>query len=963
MHTIPRSVRVALVVLVAGILGDRSIAHGPMLLEGSVLRFDGALSLLVGLVLGPWPAVVTAVLATVRSSIEVGSAQMTLLAVAEVLTVVALVRRRRWQPVLATAAFWFAIGLPAILVVQVLVLHHDPSAVTLVMAKQPLNGLVNTIIATLLAAQPAVSALLRGSATSAGESRLQEQIFHTFLPLAVVPVLILGFGLGRVFAAYAEREELTALHEHSTRLARQVAEYVREHQDALASAALLVETTQSVGGEVTTGLLATHGLHRGFLTMLVADREGMIVAGSSRLNDRGTPESNPGRRSVADRDYFRVPMATGHSFTSDVFLGRGFGSDPIVALSAPLRSRGGLSGVIEGSLDLRFLGQLAGTYVPADRSAVIVDDRGRVVVTTGPHGAALLSNVAGSPWMASAALGQQTHYEYEANMGLATRFLAGSAAVDGMPWTVYARVPVRVTQEPIANFYRVTMAGALLMLLIALPLANLAAERVTRPLGRLLEATSETQPGRTVRVPDVGSSAPVEVRQLAVDLGAMLERLQENQARLESALAAREHANAQLEATLEELDSRVRARTDDLARATTRAEQANRAKSEFLANMSHEIRTPMNGVIGMADLLLQEPLAARHRQRVETIRSSGQILIGLINNVLDMSKIESGSLEISPEPTRLRDLVQTTVQCVEPLATGKSLALRAEIDPVLPVAAALDGLRLGQVLLNLVTNAVKFTERGDVIVRVRLVPGAGPGTRILFEVQDTGIGISPERLARLFKPFEQGDASITKRYGGTGLGLAISKRLVEMMGGRLWCESTHGEGSQFFVEVPLVEAVAPAPLPAPVPHGSLADDRTLRVLLADDHFVNQQVIAHLVEVMGHQVHVVENGQQALDAVARSVYDVILMDLQMPVMDGLEATRHIRTAHGAAPWIVALTAHALDEHRQQCLAAGMNDFVSKPVQLTDLRQALVRVPAPTGSTAPAIDVPLDSQTLS
>jgi signal transduction histidine kinase/ActR/RegA family two-component response regulator len=705
-----------------------------------------------------------------------------------------------------------------------------------------------------------------------------------------------------------------------------------------------VESTQSARGDVTGALLAAHGLHRGFLTMLVADHQGWIVAGSSRVNDRSQPEQNSGGRTVADRPYFREPARTGRPFTSEVFLGRGFGTDPIVALSAPLHDRQRrFTGVIEGSLDLKFLGQVAGTYVPAERSAVVVDDRGRVVASTGPHGATLLRDVSKGPWVSSAARGGRTHYEREPNMGFPTRFLVGTAAVQGVPWTVYARVPVRVVQQPIADFYRVTMAGALLMLLIALPLANLAAERVTRPLERLLEATAGAEPGTTTNMPDMGAAAPTEVRQLAEDLGAMLERLHENQAQLQSALSAREDANAKLEATLSELDARVKARTEDLARASARAEQANRAKSDFLANMSHEIRTPMNGVIGMADLLLQDTLAPRHRQRVETIRSSGQILIGLINNVLDMSKIESGSLEIAPEPTRLRDLVQVTVQCVEPLATGKSLTLRSELEPGLPAAAQLDGLRLGQVLLNLVTNAVKFTERGGVTVRVRRVPGLHGEDRLLFEVRDTGIGIAPERLSRLFRPFEQGDASITKRYGGTGLGLAISKRLVEMMEGRLWCESVLGEGAQFFVEVPLRAAEAPADPGPPRELAPAEATRALRILLADDHFVNQQVIAHLVEVLGHQIHVVENGQQAIDAVARTNYDVVLMDLQMPVMDGLEASRRIREAHGAHPWVIALTAHALDEHRQQCLAAGMNDFVPKPVQLNDLRQALGRVP--------------------
>ncbi len=370
------------------------------------------------------------------------------------------------------------------------------------------------------------------------------------------------------------------------------------------------------------------------------------------------------------------------------------------------------------------------------------------------------------------------------------------------------------------------------------------------------------------------------------------------------------------------------------------AQESSQLKSQFLANMSHEIRTPINGVMGMSGLLLETRLTPEQREYAESIRLSAETLLTIINDILDFSKIEAGKMELEVLEFDLGALLQEVVKTTVYAARTKSLPLVLEELPRLERALRGDSARIRQVLLNLVTNAIKFTDEGKVSIRVRVESDAGDRTCVRFEVSDTGIGIPQAALGRMFKAFSQADASTTRRFGGTGLGLSICKRLVELMGGDIGVESHEGRGSTFWFRLNLQKGSILNPEICELPSRPEAARAYLgrRVLVAEDNTINQKVIARQLEKLGLHVDVVANGSEAIDALRNIPYDIVLMDCQMPELDGYEATGIIRKSE-SMPFreipIIALTANAVKGDRERCIAAGMSDYLCKPVKLTEL----------------------------
>lgn len=439
-----------------------------------------------------------------------------------------------------------------------------------------------------------------------------------------------------------------------------------------------------------------------------------------------------------------------------------------------------------------------------------------------------------------------------------------------------------------------------------------------------------------------GRQCPVLMTAGAVEVGSErfrvlsfvdIRTIKDSQDRLLHAQTKLREANARLQEAI--------TRAEESART---AESANAAKGTFLAMMSHEIRTPLNGVVGFTGLLLDTKLTEEQQGYARTILASADTLLALINDILDFSKIDSGRLDLERVPVVLEECVRATEDLVALSADEKGLALRIRLAPGLPRAIWGDPTRIRQILLNLASNAVKFTPRGLVEISVDL---ERPGV-LHFSVKDTGIGIPAGRLETLFEPFMQADASTTRKYGGTGLGLTISRRLAEMMGGRLWVESVVNSGSTFHFSLPFVEAGTGRPREAGAP-GQEAGSRVeaalpLRVLIAEDNPINQKLAAILTRRLGHNPEVVADGLEAVEQARCGGYDVILMDYQMPGIDGTEACRRIRAEEAATPgrqraWIVAVTANMLEEDRARAMEAGMDGYLTKPMRPDALAKAL------------------------
>ncbi|CAM8621166.1 nitrogen regulation protein NR(II) [Comamonadaceae bacterium] len=434
------------------------------------------------------------------------------------------------------------------------------------------------------------------------------------------------------------------------------------------------------------------------------------------------------------------------------------------------------------------------------------------------------------------------------------------------------------------------------------------------------------------------------------------------------ALALRQRRQEQERQALEDL-------THELREAHFRAEAANRGKSQFLANMSHELRTPFNGMLGMMSLLESTPLTTAQTDYIKTAKGSANHLLTLLNDILDVSALESGKMTLNPEPVQLSALLNEVNALMHPLASEKQLKFSIVVQAELPAWVLADATRLKQILFNLVNNALKFTDHGGVTLTIVSRPRTDGNTGLAFLVEDTGIGMDDHVLSRLFQRFYQVDGGLARKFGGTGLGLEISQTLARMMGGAIEVESTLGKGSVFTLHLPFTTCPAPPATGAPVsiqsfskpataaapantpgseaiapPAGAQAPLNALRVLVVEDHPVNRKFVGILLDKMGCKATFCENGQLAVEVAEREMFDLVLMDVHMPIMDGLTATRTIRAMAGpiAQVPIIVLTADVMNDAKDQALAAGVNDFVTKPVQIGQLQAAMQKCLAAAGA---------------
>ena len=472
-------------------------------------------------------------------------------------------------------------------------------------------------------------------------------------------------------------------------------------------------------------------------------------------------------------------------------------------------------------------------------------------------------------------------------------------------------------QQGQINFLQIALL-AVMVPAIAYALSRFTNRLLAAPLIRLQEGIRAVEHGRLnpIQISETGD----EIEYLGHQLNQMIEKLRASQAEV------LEHRQM--------LEERIRQRTEALEEATQRALSANRAKSEFLANISHELRTPMNGILGMLDIVLDDPLPDGHREHLEISKGCANTLLALLNDLLDLSKIEAGKMMLERIAFDVRLLSEDCSRALHVKAVEKNIQLRFFADPAVPVRILGDPLRFRQILTNLLSNAVKFTDQGRVDVGLAMREDEAGRPWLSLTVHDTGLGIPAGKLNDIFEDFTQADGSVSRKYGGTGLGLAITRRLVQMHGGTIHVQSKVGEGSTFLVELP-VETAEPErsalASAAPTPAGIASKAGGARVLVVEDNLVNQKVVASILTRHGFQVELAGNGREALSIIGRISVDIVLMDVQMPEIDGLTTARLIREN---PKWqhipIIALTAHAMQGDRERCLEAGMNDYLSKPV---------------------------------